>query len=317
MINKREVLLGGIGAFAVPAAAGGWAGGAAGSLRIHDLMPAFWQAFRRANAVAPAKRALCLYAAFFQPRAALYAQTGLVDMSELQVGRWLDGRSEQDWAKVERCQTTLVTALQYAQTVYARSVPTFDPAASPVYILPSLGRFDGHVGQEGVSSPLFLAPDTVPAFHPAEDDLRVLTTHELFHCFQAQRRSPDRDRTVSSPLHAVVWREGSATYASERLVPGALPERVLTGTTLLHLAQEQERAAAAAMLERLDSIAEADKVLFLSARDQAAWPGRTAYRFGLDVAREVGASVSVEALAKMSPALTRDALRAYLMRVSR
>ncbi len=144
----------------------------------------------------------------------------------------------------------------------------------------------------------------------------MLFSHELFHCYQGQR-NPAMCLDPAAPLYVSLWMEGTATYASERLNPGASPLHVLLDDAALARADASSlKAAARAMLSELDAQDEATQSLFFETGHHGdGWPPRVGYAVGLRIARGLGTAMSLPQMAALPAQRVRETLAQALQRL--
>jgi len=273
-----------------------------------DLMPAFWAAWDGGLGAPAADRVQRLWKEFFEPRAADYRRAGLrVDAAA--VAAWLP-RFEGLAAATRRVHARFVRDYARRLATFRRALPDFDPAASPVTLMPSLFHFDGHPEPDGKRLPLYFGLDGIVRSHGADADLDVLFAHELFHCYHAQRNAPLL-LDPKPPVFGNLWVEGLATYASEQLNPGAgLLHVLLDDEALAQADRPTLRRVAQAMLDHADDTDPATLGSFFGMGAQGiAWPPRAGYYVGLLLARRIGATMPLPRLA----ALPTPALRPLLV----
>ena len=280
-----------------------------------DLMPDFWAAYDARPGADLAARAQGIFEGFFRRYADVYRISGHTPKLD-DVVRWLpgfDGRA----AAVRTIHRRF--ARDYAGNVgrFRSALPDFSDRASPVTLLPSLMHFDAHLQPDGASLPLFFGPDGIVYYHGVDADLDVLFSHELFHCYQGQK-NPAMCQDPSAPLYVSLWMEGTATYASERLNPGASPLHVLLDdAALAHADAASLRLASQAMLAQLDARDEATQSLFFETGHHGdGWAPRVGYAVGLRIARGLGASMSLQQMAALPARRVRETLGQALQRLS-
>ncbi len=280
-----------------------------------DLMPDFWTVYGEPSSENLPERAQRLFDGFFRKHHDVYRLAG-VETKLDDVVRWLPGFDG-------RAPAAHVVHMRFARDYagnlgrFRSALPDFDDRASPVTLLPSLMHFDAHLQPNGSSLPLFFGPDAIVYFHGADADLAVLFSHELFHCYQGQM-NPAMGLDPAAPLYASLWMEGTATYASERLNPSTSPLHVLLDdATLAHLEMSSMRAAAQAMLSHLDARDEATQSLFFETGHHGdGWPPRVAYAVGLQIARGLGAAMSLPQMAALPAPGVRETLAHALQRLA-
>lgn len=277
-----------------------------------DLMPAFWQAY--AQAASAPDRVQALQASFFSPHAEVYAAAGLKTSPE-RIARWLPGFDAMA-ADVKHVVADFPAVYAAHARRFAAAFPDFDRSRAPVYLLPSLFAFDGHLEPGGDTLPLFIGADGLVRYHGTTPDLAVFLDHESFHLYQSQL-APALMLDPSPPVYVTLWTEGVATYVSERLNPDAALLHVLLDDTRLAGADaDTRRGLAGAILAALDSTQEADALRFFSAGSEGPWPARGGYLIGLEVARRVGRDMPLAQLPRLHGAALRDRLAVELAAIA-
>lgn len=276
--------------------------GSAAASGYIDLMPDFWAAYARAGHGPDRVRLLREH--FFQPHADVYAAADLkVDAGR--IARWLpdfDAMAED----VRRIVAGFPQLYAGHATRFRNAFPDFDRARAPIYLMPSLSSFDGHLSPWGARLPLFIGADGLVRYHGATPDLAVFLDHESFHLYQSQI-APEAMMNPSPPVYASLWIEGVATYVSERLNPAAALLHVLLDDTRLADADAAtKRAIAAAMLDALDSTSDEDASRFFSAGAKGPLPARGGYLVGLEVARRIGRDMPLAQLPRLQGAPLRQ-----------
>jgi len=301
--RRRTLCL--LGACALPHAA------AAPEPRPVDLMPAFWAAYDGGLGRPLAERVQRLAAGFFDPHLADYRTAGIAKRLA-NVAPWLP-EFDAVAADVRAVHARFVRDYAGRMATFRRALPDFDAAAAPVTLMPSLFGFDGHLEPDGKAVPLFFGLDGIVRFHGADANLDVLFTHELFHCYQAQK-NPALMLDPKAPVFASLWQEGVATYASEQLNPGAgLLHVLLDDKPVAEADRATLRRVAAALLEHLDATDAGMQEAFFGMGYAGSWPARSGYHVGLLLARRVGATTTLPRMA----ALPTPEVRATLAKALR
>jgi len=287
---------------------------AVGQARFLDLMPDFWAVYDGHLGEDLSARSGRLLDGFFRKHGDVYRLAGL-KVRPQDVAAWLpgfDGRAGAVRVVHQRFARDYTANL----AKFRSDIVDFDSRASPVTLLPSLLHFDAHLEPDGSHLPLFFGPDAIVYYHGVDADLAVLFSHELFHCYQGQK-NPAMCLDPSAPLYVSLWMEGTATYASERLNPGASPLHVLLDDPALVDADESSlRAAAQAMLSRLDARDEATQSQFFETGHHGdGWPPRAGYALGLRIARSLAATMSLSQMAALPAQQVRETLAQALGRI--
>lgn len=176
----------------------------------------------------------------------------------------------------------------------------FQPA-SPVWVVHSLGEFDGGTRTVDGTSSLFFGMDGMVAFHGKDvTNESAFFHHELFHLYH-QPRFKD-----CQPIWCSLWREGLANYVASQLNPDANEAELL-----LTAPNDMAAATRAQMLLSLLALREVLRVkdakvygeLFgLGGPTTSDLPQRRGYYLGYVVARHLGQTYSLRTLANMPAA---------------
>jgi len=180
----------------------------------------------------------------------------------------------------------------------------------------TLGRFDGAMVKGAKASALLFGLDVISRLQTAET-LPVLFQHELFHLYHRQRQ-PAAFAVDPLPVWWGAWSEGLAAYVSGKLNPN-VPEAALLGSPpdLPQQIARNQAATARLVLDNLDGTGDIYTRLFTANETVPGYPPRPGYYFGYLLARELGATRSLDELARMPPAEVRAALVDLLTRESR
>lgn len=159
------------------------------------------------------------------------------------------------------------------------------PTERPVYLLMSLGEFDGATRDFGDGENLYFGADAISQYYPGASTMPFLQ-HELFHLYHSPRMGECPEIWCS------LWSEGLATYTAERLNPGAsdielglhLPEPIRPAL------DPRRREAICEVRSRLDATgSEAYNPLFTGMSGEATrFPARYGYLVGLWLAEHLG-----------------------------
>jgi hypothetical protein len=182
--------------------------------------------------------------------------------------------------------------------VFTKAFADFRPT-TPIWIVNSLGEFDGGTREIDGKTFLLFGIDGMVAFHGT--DVRneaAFFHHELFHVYHRQWFGK------CEPIWCSLWREGLATYVASRLNPDATEAELLLTTP--------DDMAAATRAQLLPSLLALRAVLMLNddaeysdlfgfgGSIRSALPQRRGYYLGFLVAKELGRTYDLHALAKMS-----------------
>jgi len=283
---------------------------------LTDLMPRFWRVYDRdASAPLPA-RVNRLRSDFIASQQTIYDRAGMVRITAEELTTWLP-RFDAMADEVRSLHRGFAAAFDTHMHGFTRAFPDFDAASAPVFVLPSLFRFDAHLESHESSLPLFFGLDGVVRYHGNHADLGVLFAHEFFHCYQAQK-NPSLSLDPQAPVYGALWLEGVATYVSERLNPDAsLLHVLLDDDELLRRGPAYRRKMALALLDRIDSRRDADLAAFFASGYRGEWPARAGYYVGLLAARNIGRSLDMVQMAALSTPQVREQLVEQLKQLAR
>jgi hypothetical protein len=181
----------------------------------------------------------------------------------------------------------------------------------PIYLVNSLGEFDGGTRQLPEGIRLLFGADVIHRLYQ-DRDVRPFFHHELFHLYHARRFSE------CQVIWCALWTEGLAVHVARELNPGASDEELLlTFPEPLPAAVERDRShAVCAVVRRLDSTNPQDySAMFSSGRLDDRLPPRFAYYVGSLAAAEIGRSRSLEELAALGREEVRPLLESTLRRL--
>lgn len=167
------------------------------------------------------------------------------------------------------------------------------PTTVPVYLVVSMGEFDGATRNLDGQTRLLFGADMIARLHGGE--ARAFVQHELFHIYHGTRF------TGCAEVWCALWNEGLAVYAAQQLNPGASDaELLLTMPEPIRPALDANRdAAVCTTLARLDSTDARDhNGLFSSGRLAPGLPPRYGYLVGLLVAQELGRDATLAQMAE-------------------
>lgn len=138
-------------------------------------------------------------------------------------------------------------------------------------------------------------------FEGVDANVGVDVSHELFHLYQFQTQASLNRSTAK--LWQAVWIEGSATYASQVLTPGATEAQALMSPALSNADPGTVSALACAIAAKWDSQEGGDMGMFLDAgKHPPNLPPRGGYLVGYLVASDLGKTYSLAQIGKLTGA---------------
>lgn len=183
----------------------------------------------------------------------------------------------------------------------------------PIYLVDSLGEFDGGTRDLPGGSVLMFGADMIAKLHMTHD-IQPFFHHELFHLYH------QRHFAECEAIWCGIWAEGLAVHVARSLNPKATDEELLlTQPEPLRAAVEKNRTLAiCTVVAQLDSTdGKVANALFSNGRLSPDLPPRFGYYVGYLAAGEMGRTHSLKALAAMPPAQVRPQLEATLRRLGR
>jgi hypothetical protein len=202
---------------------------------------------------------------------------------------------------------------RYAED-FGAAFPDFAPK-SPVYFTVSLFAFDGATRTVDGQTVLLFGIDGMARWHPADENLKVLFDHELFHLYHSQIW-PEGSRD-EVPLWMSLWEEGLATYVSQRMNPGASEGQVLLNADLAERAEPVLPKLVNELLDNFDSLDHQEyAAFFYSSNGRKDIPQRSGYFVGLRIAQSLGATRTLKQLATLHGSELKEAVRRALAQLT-
>ena len=166
---------------------------------------------------------------------------------------------------------------------------------TPIYILHSLGRFNGATRELNGKTYLMFGVDLMAKYHTWKNDTPFFH-HELFHVYH------EKLFHCKDELWCSIWTEGLATYVSYKLTPSASDDELMLNIPSNLVKKIRSR--------QLDSLVDLKKKFYSKkpeiyssffnfAKDETKLPYRRGYYLGFILAKEIGKNYSLEQLAKM------------------
>lgn len=208
-------------------------------------------------------------------------------------------------ARYSAITTGFATLIAPAHARFAREFPDLKPIG-PIYIVHSLGEFDGGSRKVSGATRLVFGADVMAQLHDFTDE-QPFFHHELFHVYHAQYFSECEE------MWCALWSEGLAVLAAQRLNPVATDaELLLSNPRPIRPEVERNRSAAVcAVASRLDSKEGADyAALFSNGPPPADLPPRVGYFVGYLVATEAAKHQSITQLAHLDNVAARKLITA-------
>ncbi len=189
------------------------------SIKIVDIMPAFWRVWD--GHYTDAQRVQAFKEQVVLPNLAVYMY------HEFYSNLATDASIEDYFRRVRpyipamrtidaRIQTQMPAEIDNVR----KALPDFDPQSIyAIYVMPSLLHFNGQVHDMFDKAGVFFGVDGLAEFDGADVNFGVDLAHELFHIYQYEKYAGKRP--AETPTWQDVWIEGSAAYASEKIASNA------------------------------------------------------------------------------------------------
>ncbi len=211
-----------------------------------------------------------------------------------------------DRAKFLAAASSFATAYAAANVHFRRFFPDYVPPAT-IYLLHSIGEMDGGTRDIGGKTYAVFGADVIAKVHDAST-IGPFLDHELFH-FHHARYFADCEA-----LWCSLWQEGLATYVAGQMNPGG-DDRTLMLVTPRPIRPEVEPRLDEAMCftrAKLDSTDQGDYAAFFFGDGKSRFPPRFGYFIGYLLAKQIGATMSLDSLARLPPARVKPLLEAAL-----
>jgi hypothetical protein len=297
-------------------AAGGASAQAASASRIAlvDLIPAFDEAWSRTAALPDAARVSAFKAAFDTALPGFYSH----HRRKLPQARY-DELLLRHLQRYPETRDGIASVSRRFSGLFQPALAGFEAAFGlmegypPLYLVHSLGEFDGGVRTLAGGTHLLFGADVIARIH-GDNSIQAFFHHELFHLYHG-RSFQECDRVWCG-----LWAEGLAVQVAAALNPRATDAELLLTIPepIRPRVDAARREAVCAVLQRLDSEQEADYAsLFLgSKRLSENLPPRFGYYVGYLAAADMARERTLKELARLPNAQVRPLLETALRRLA-
>ncbi|MCZ4251769.1 DUF5700 domain-containing putative Zn-dependent protease [Pseudoalteromonas shioyasakiensis] len=166
---------------------------------------------------------------------------------------------------------------------------------TPIYILHSLGRFNGATRDLNGKSYLMFGVDLMAKYHTWKNDMPFFH-HELFHVYH------EKLFQCKDELWCSIWTEGLATYVSHQLNPSSNNDELM-----LNIPNNMVENVSSRLLYSLTDLKkkyysrnpDIYSSFFNFSNDETKLPYRRGYYLGYILAKEIGKNYTLEELAKL------------------
>jgi hypothetical protein len=265
---------------------------------VHDLMPAFWEAWDTSTAMDPSKRLSAFRLLLLRPNLGIY---GMPQFSaEMQSDRKLSLYLENLNPLIPTMRRTgfaLAKELPGELTAIRSRLPGLRIRGVSFYLLPAFHNA-GEVVSENGRLKVLLGVDGIAQLKP-QPPVAMDIAHLVFHLYQAESR-PEGDFQDGS-LWEMTWTEGSAAYASQQLVAGVTEAQALMSDALADTNERATRKLACSI--EASEKSESDTVLASFLREgfhRDGLPARGSYLIGYLIAKDLAKRLSLSEMAAIS-----------------
>jgi hypothetical protein len=277
-------------------------------------MPEFWQSWNSIGNLDQARRLAAFKTRFLEKHSEIYRPdvlgTGDPNATPDSMAKDFVNTIGPDIPKMRALSATLANSLPLYVAEFQRTFPDFR-CNFPIYVLPSLGAFDGATRQINGEMAFLIGVDVLAETYGTAD-LGTFFTHELFHQYHWRTNPPP------TGLYGSLWEEGLATYVSHVLNPRASKSVVLgKPADLAERARPVLPQLAAELLRNFDSQSStAYAAFFLGGAKRSAFPPRSGYYVGHLIANDLARRYSLPQLAHLSGRQLRKEVRLELTKMS-
>jgi hypothetical protein len=285
--------------------------------RVHNLAPTFLEFWSGVESQPAAERVQRLKTEVFPTFPEFY---------EYKVGKWRAAGRDPDAALANELEAfpairesfakkTLEISRDLKATIasFVKALPDLDRNFD-VYVIHSLNDMDGGTRQIGGKTYFILGIDGMVKYHQGASSEVPFFHHELFHMYHGQYLAE------TEQIWLALWMEGLATYASQKLNPGATYQDMLLDLPAGMVPAIDSRLAWhwKHLSARLDSTDPADyATYFQNSSKQSDVVGRAGYYLGYKVAAEVGKTMSLSQMAQLKAADVYPLVKATVQKLSR
>lgn len=273
--------------------------GESAGIQTVNLMPAFFSS--QARTASLDERIARFKDRVLYPNGAVY-NMGYVALDDPHIAWYLRSVSSK-LPNIERTASLIERTLPADVSSFEAAFPKFKPQTVSVYLMPSMGSFDGMTKDVNGKHALLIGVD---AFSSENLPVGIFMDHELFHIYHHAINptffvtSSENDLNQFG-LYRQLWAEGLATYVSQKLNSGATDSQALASTDLANLSTEDSRKLACLVSDNLDSTESGYAALLFDVSEHPkGLPSRGGYYVGYLIARELSRTYSLSALAELN-----------------
>ncbi len=170
---------------------------------------------------------------------------------------------------------------------------------TPIYALPTMGKFNGRVGSFNGNDILLFGLDTIVSQNDNED---ILYSHEMFHVYHAEVLGNSNEWDKTARLTFPLWLEGLATLASSLVANNFEDSDYLMDEELAMVSSSDISKYSKAFIDNSETLPWSQQgfptyskwFLSDSSKIEHNCPNRIGYKLGLDVVREILKTSKIE-----------------------
>jgi hypothetical protein len=296
---------------------------AATECQVTDIMPSFWTFWNEAKSMDVPHRVARFKSLVITPHPELYTREALGLPESMTIDQLLASSLKTIDSLIpamQAIQAPLRSQLRDAPARFTRVFPDY-ACSMPIYIMPSLGAFDGGTRPIRGRLALLFGVDVL-AQVDGPTGLPSIVDHELFHVYHAHVLGSDTTKPLDDgdePIYQSLWEEGLATYASHVLDPD-VPMHLILGSPsdLAERAHPMLPALTHRLVVAFDSVSSTTYAFFfLGPMRTSGAPARSGYYIGYLAVQDLARRRSLSELAHLSFRQVHDDLLAAVARLGK
>lgn len=289
-----------------------------GSFQILNIMDDFWKYWELAEkADIPTRTKLFREMVIDRHKEIYEGFTGKPDDKELAgYVKGIEPYVPRMWKINEKLNKELPLALKN----FKKTFPDMNWQGTAVF-MPNYGSFDSGGGEINGKHYQIFGVDFFAVEKGENADLTVLFSHEFFHLYHGQFHPELKNKLREKgevPLFMLVWLEGLATYASQRLNPDVPLEEIFLGQEITTEVIPKLPQLSKKIIDNFDNGSPDIWKPFLSAtKISDDIPPRSGYYVGYRIAEELGKKMSLRKLAELKGEDLKKKMRKVLAEIEK
>lgn len=224
---------------------------------------------------------------------------------------WYLGELTSRLLSIRKTTETMEQSLPQYELAFESAFPRFNHETVVIYLMPSMGSFDGMTKDVNGKHGLLIGVDN---FSSENLPLGIFVDHEMFHIYHHEINptffvTSSENDLYRYGLYRQLWAEGLATYVSQKLNPRSSNADAFASSELANLSPSDTRKLACLVSDNLDSTQEGYSALFFDeSQHPKGLPRRGGYNIGYLVARDLGKAYNLSDLADLNGSKLHDAI---------